>query len=106
MLERIDCKEGSKAVFQALRVIDALRSIDDKTLHSMIETAMQEDLSFMRRSGVEDSQPYDEDLAFVAITKALRKSFPKQGKWLNIFTDDYMEAWEVYLDSAGFIEWE
>ncbi len=106
MIQGLDLREGAVAVYAGLRSIEGLRTIDDDTLRAMIDAAIAADIAYMENAGVEEGAPYDEDDAFSAISGALRKRFPARKALVASFVDDYLEAWEVYLESVGLIEWD
>ena len=102
----IDREEGKTALFGALRAIEALRPITDEELNRAAEAVIAADLDYMTKAGVDRGEVYDEDAAFLAIKRALAAALPKRrGDWDEL-ADFAMEAWEIYLDAAGVIEWD
>jgi len=106
LLRQIDKVEGCHAVFQAMRVIENFRALKDDELAAMVNCAIDADLTYMQQAGIDEGKAYDEDAAFSEITRALRRAYANDALSIDDFVEDYMEAWEVYLDSIGLIEWE
>ena len=72
----------------------------------MLDKVMELDEAFMAETGVNDGQVYDDDQAFEYMMKGLQEAFPEQKMYAMRFVEDYMEYDEVYLESAGLIDWE
>lgn len=102
----IDREEGRVALQGALRAIEALRSLTDEELESAATAVIEADLEYMRRAGVDKGNVYDEDAAFAAIKKSIAAALPQRRAQWEDLTDFAMEAWEIYLDAAGVIDWE
>lgn len=102
----IDRREGEFALFGALRAIEGLRSLGDEELHAAARTVVAADIAYMKKAGVDKGAAYDEDAAFLASKRALAAALPKRRAYWDDLADFAMEAWEVYLDAAGVIDWE
>lgn len=96
----LDFEESVLAVAKKLRTF--AKNESDDALREFARMAIELDLEFMESSGVSDGRPYDEDAAFSHIKSGLEKKNPRLA-WL---AEDFSEAWEEYLDCAGYIEWE
>ena len=105
MFEQLDLGEGKKAVTQALRALPACAKLEPVLIEAIAAAAVDLDMQYMKDAGVEEGAEYDEDAAFGCICAGLKKKFPSVKK-IDEITEDYMEAWEIYLDSIGAIDWE
>lgn len=101
----IDRAEGACAVLCAMRNIPPYSDWKEDLLTAAISAAINADIGYMRDSGVFDGGEYDEYAAHKAIALAVAPTLPDP-KSAPSFADDFMEAWEIYLDSTGLIEWE
>lgn len=106
MLEELDIEEARTAVLAALKANSAYSSIDENTLEDIAQQAIELDIDFMDSAGVSQGTEYDEEKAYAHITGKLKEKFPKQQNLVNGLVDDYMEAFEAYLESAGLISWD
>ena len=102
----IDRQEGEIALYGALRAIEALRPLGDDELRRAAAAVIEADIAYMRQAGVDKGAAYDEDAAFSASRCALSAALPKRQQYWDELADFAMEAWEVYLDAAGVIDWE
>ena len=105
MFEELNLEEGKKAVAQALRALPECAKLPPELVSGLAAAAVELDMAYMKQSGVEEGAEYDEDAAFDFIFAGLKKKYPSVRK-LDEITEDYMEAWEVYLNSVGAIDWE
>jgi len=105
MFEELDLEEGKRAVTQALRALPACAKLEPALIEALASAAVDLDMQYMRDAGVEGGAEYDEDAAFDRICAGLKNKFPSVKK-IDEITEDYMEAWEIYLDSVGAIDWE
>ncbi|MGI6192317.1 MAG: hypothetical protein ACOYI3_01955 [Christensenellales bacterium] len=96
----LDFEESVQTISKKLGTVAKNESAD--ALRDFVRTAIQLDLSFMERTGVSDGEPYDEDAAFSFLKEGLKKKMPR----MAYLAEDFADAWEAYLDGAGFIEWD
>lgn len=106
MFENVDIDEGKMAVFQALKANIAYASIDEGALKDISQVAIELDGEYMESAGVNEGAEYDEEKAYAHIAAGLKKQFPKYNHLVNGIVDDYMEAWETFLESIGAITWD
>ena len=102
----IDREEGQLALYVALRAIEALRPLTDEELRLAANTAIDADMKYMAEAKVDRGAVYDEEAAFLAIKRAMAAALPQRRAHWEDLADFAMEAWEVYLDAAGVIEWD
>lgn len=102
----IDREEGGLALFGALRAVEGFRALPDEDLQCAAKAVIDADLAYMAKAGVDKGEVYDEDAAFLAIKRALATALPKRRENWDDLADFAMEAWEIYLDAAGVIEWD
>ncbi len=99
-----------------------LRAIDRREhrafaheLEDLVREAIELDLAFMVESGAVDANGwcgencYDDDEAFEYILDGLVEKHgydEETAVRLGAFVDDYMDAQQDYMESAGLLEWE
>lgn len=93
------------AVSQALCALPACKNLSPALVEEIAARAIDVDLGYMEKAGVFSGEAYDEDEAYAALCKGLSAAFPKLSG-LDSLVDDYMEAFEIYLDSIGAIAWD
>ncbi|MGI6151186.1 MAG: hypothetical protein ACOYIR_04455 [Christensenellales bacterium] len=96
----LDFEESVRAIAKKLGTV--AKNESDEALRDFARTAIELDLEFMERTGVNDGELYDEDAAFSHLKSGLAKKNPRLA-WL---AEDFSEAWEEYLDNAGYIDWD
>ena len=105
MWEELDRAEAAKAVSQALCALPACKNLSPALVEEIAARAIDVDLGYMEKADVFSGEAYDEDEAYAALCKGLSAAFPKLSG-LDSLMDDYMEAFEIYLDSIGAIAWD
>ncbi len=79
---------------------------DEKTLEQMVGAVMAHDAAFMKETGVDEGEVYDDDAACDYMHKKMATQFPDHKTYMLRLVEDYMDYNESYLDSLGLIDWE
>lgn len=80
--------------------------LKEEVFDRMLDRVMELDEAFMKSSGANDGEFYDDDKAFDFLFTEMQKSFEDQKMYCMRFVEDYMDYSEGYLDSIGAIEWD
>ncbi len=112
-MQGYDEKAAEKYILSAIDRFDHKEFMD--VLDVLVREAIALDLRFMRESGAvaEDGMSgeafYDDDEAFEYILEGLARLHgydEEMAVRLGAFVDDYMDAQQGYMESAGLLEWE
>ncbi len=80
--------------------------VDEKTLDEMVSAVMALDAAFMKESGADEGEVYDDDAAYDFMHAKMSEQFAEQKMYMLRLVEDYMDYNERYLDSLGLIDWE
>ena len=75
-------------------------------LEEMLDKIITLDEAFMRETGVEDGEAYDDEAAQDVLFQGMAKAFPDHKMYMMRFTEDYLDYNEDYLESIGAIDWD
>ena len=75
-------------------------------LETMLDKLIALDEAFMKKTGVEDGEPYDDEAAQQEIFTGMAAAFPDYRMYMMRLTEDYLDYNEEYLDEIGGIDWE
>lgn len=112
-MQGYDEKAAEKYILSAIDRFDHKEFMD--VLDVLVRDAIALDLRFMRESGAvaEDGMSgeafYDDDEAFEYILDGLARQHgydEEKAVRLGVFVDDFMDAQQGYMESAGLLEWE
>lgn len=76
------------------------------TFDTALSCAIEAEEGYMQAEGIYDGKPYDDEIAFNRIYRALCEKLPNEKMYLMRFAEDYMDYSEAYLESIGAIEWD
>ncbi len=79
---------------------------DAKDLGQMVEAVLSFDAQFMKDTGVDDGEVYDDDAAYDFMFEKMSEKFADQKMYMMRLVEDYMDYNEEYLESIGAIDWE
>ena len=79
---------------------------DEKTLGEMVAAVMAHDAAFMKASGADEGEVYDDDAAYDYMHEKMSEQFADHKMYMLRLVEDYMDYNERYLDSLGLIDWE
>ncbi|OQA15735.1 MAG: hypothetical protein BWY62_00486 [Firmicutes bacterium ADurb.Bin356] len=80
--------------------------LPEGVLENMLDKLLQLDEEFMKRTGVELGEPYDDDEAGAALFEGMTLAFSQWRMYLMRLVEDYLDYNEDYLESIGAIEWD
>lgn len=75
-------------------------------LGELLDKIITLDEAFMRATGVENGEAYDDEAAQEYLFNGMAEAFPEHRMYLMRFTEDYLDYNEDYLESIGAIDWE
>lgn len=75
-------------------------------LENMVAAMQEMDEEYMRTTGVDNGEFYDDEAAFEQLFAGMKERFPEYKMYCMRLAEDYMDYYENYLDSIGAIEWE
>jgi hypothetical protein len=105
MIEGVDLKKAQQAISAKLSGGDYTFMAGDK-LFDMVGECLRLDGEFMRETGVDEGNVYDDDKAYEKIFNGLCARFPEMKMYCMRFTEDYMDAFEAFLDDTGMLAWD
>ncbi len=79
---------------------------DEKTLDEMVSAVMALDAAYMKESGADEGEVYDDDAAYDYMFAKMTEQFTDYKMYMLRLVEDYMDYNERYLDSLGLIDWE
>ena len=79
---------------------------DEKTLEQMVSAVMAYDAAFMKQTGADEGEVYDDDDAYDYLYEQMTSQFADYKMYMLRLVEDYMDYNEQYLDSLGLIDWE
>lgn len=79
---------------------------DAKDLDQMVEAVLSLDAQFMKDTGVDDGEVYDDDAAYDFMFEKMSEKFADQKMYMMRLVEDYMDYNEEYLESIGAIDWD
>ncbi|NLI53490.1 MAG: hypothetical protein GX417_04115 [Clostridiales bacterium] len=79
---------------------------DDAQLEKMVSAVMAHDAAFMKQTGADEGEVYDDDAAYDYMYEKMTAQFPDFKTYMLRLVEDYMDYSERYLDSLGLIDWE
>ena len=79
---------------------------DEKTLDAMVTAVMAHDAAFMKTSGADEGEVYDDDAAYDYMHEKMMAKFAEHKMYMLRLVEDYMDYNERYLDSLGLIDWD
>lgn len=79
---------------------------DEKTLDAMVSAVMAHDAAYMKQSGADEGEVYDDDDAYDYMHEKMSEQFASLKMYMLRLVEDYMDYNERYLDSLGLIDWE
>ncbi len=80
--------------------------LPEGVLEEMLAKLLELDGDFMRQTGVELGEPYDDDAACDALFEGMVPAFSQWRMYLMRLVEDYLDYNEEYLESIDAIEWE
>lgn len=108
----METKEYSEAEAKAF-ILEGFRKqgdfaqiMDEKTLGEMVDAVMALDAAFIKESGADSDEFYDEEAAFDYLQKSMMEKFSAHKMYIMRFVSDYMDYNDSYLESVGLIEWD
>ncbi|MPN54340.1 hypothetical protein SDC9_202010 [bioreactor metagenome] len=72
----------------------------------MVGECLRLDGEFMAETGVDEGNIYDDDKAYEKIFNGLCTRFPEMKMYCMRFAEDYMDAFEEFLDETGMLTWD
>lgn len=85
---------------------DFAEIMDDATLDKMVSAVMAHDAAFMKTSGADEGEVYDDDAAYDYMYEKMTAQFSEYKAYMLRLVEDYLDYNERYLDSLGLIDWE
>ncbi|MEZ4508602.1 MAG: hypothetical protein R2881_02780 [Eubacteriales bacterium] len=79
---------------------------DEKTLDEMVGAVMAHDAAYMKESGADEGEVYDDDAAYDYMHAKMSAQFADYKMYMLRLVEDYMDYNERYLESLGLIDWE
>jgi hypothetical protein len=80
--------------------------VDEKTLDEMVSAVMALDAAFMKETGADEGEVYDDDAAYDYMFEKMTARFADYKMYMLRLVEDYMDYNERYLDSLGLIDWD
>jgi len=105
MIEGVDLKKAQQAISAKLAGGEYSFIASDK-LSEMVGECLRLDGEFMAETGVDEGNIYDDDKAYEKLFQGLSARFPEMKMYCMRFAEDYMDAFEAYLDDTGLLAWD
>lgn len=105
-MNEIDMNAAREFVFAKLRGMGDYAFIKEENMAGIVDELIRIDSAYMDEIGKESDGLYDDDKAYELLFEGLRTAFPPYKMYAMRLTEDYMDAFEQYLDDVGAIEWE
>jgi hypothetical protein len=105
-MSEIDMDAAREFVFAKLRGMGDYAFIKEEDLSCIVTELIKIDSIYMDQVEKESGGLYDDDKAYELLFEGLRTAFPPYKYYALRLTEDYMDAFEQYLDDVGAIEWE
>lgn len=78
----------------------------DDGINEAVLALIELDSEYMKVSGADDGEVYDDDEAYEHIFEGMKSRFPERKMYCMRLAEDYLDFAEEYLGSVGAIDWE
>lgn len=106
MYADVDMGEMKKYVVDKFAAEGDFSFLKPGELDAMVDALIALDDEYMKKSGAEEGEVYDDDAAYEVIFAGMQKRFPDYKMYAMRLAEDYLDFAEEYLGSVGAIEWE
>ncbi|HWQ58245.1 MAG TPA: hypothetical protein VN540_04425 [Clostridia bacterium] len=106
MYADVDVNEMKKYILDKFAAEGDFSFLKEGELPAMVDALMALDEEYMKGSGADAGEVYDDDAAFERIFEGMKVRFPQYKMYAMRLAEDYMDFAEEYLGSVGAIEWE
>lgn len=106
MYQDVDVNEMKAYILNKFTAEGDYDFLKEGELPQMVEAMLELDEEYMKKSGADAGEVYDDDAAYELIFAGMQKRYPAYKMYAMRLTEDYMDFAEEFLASVGAIEWE